>query len=569
MTALAGCGKSSQPQPNVLWIVNDSSRAMNYSCYGYNRETSPNVDVLAKSGTLFEQAYSQAFFTGPSVSSFLTSRYFPFGLATHLASDFIGSVDIQESPKDEVLAPTVFAKNGYKTLIISGNPAYLAKKSRAYQAFQDGYIPRADDMGVIGGPRYKCTFRTIIPILKRWIGRTQKQKQPFFAYIHSMDSHSPFVFPPQEPFNQWKMRDYSGKWIGEFEPNFSYKTAQKVEPEDIEQLAGLYDGAIHYGDHHLNKLFDHMDSEGLMKNTIIIYTSDHGELLLEDGEHWSHQPEFGGADESNHIPLIMSGPGIPRGKRIKSISESIDILPTLLDLCGISTNGKMDGKSLLPTMSGAKPDDETSIAITRHGSPIIGGEIKRLFVMGKDATREVSQNQCDIIQPMVDATKKININSIFCGYVATLAWGELHGDWTLSMEKTSEKEVYCTEYAGASEFETTYQNDLIFGKCNIWIEVKADSVFDLSIANGAFHRIETGQTEWEFVQVPGQHIFDDKINLRFRAANHIARIRRVIICNDDGEWGKMVARDMMGDVPIATQENIVDMADELETLGYL
>jgi arylsulfatase len=629
----AGCAqrKGTSERPNVLWIVNDASRAKNYSCYGYGRKTSPHLDKLAQSGALFERAYSQAFYTGPSVSSYMTGSYFPSAVTSQLSYANFGRVKVLGVPENEVLAPLAFSAQGYHTLIMNGNLAFLDKTTRVTEAFDKCMTPEIDKMGRTDLPDsclVKRTFQSVNLFMMDWFKFIAKQ--PFFVYLHTIDTHAPFVIPDRAPFNQWLDDSYSGKYIRDFRPTFStprIQGAKQVEREDADQLMGLYDGAINYSDHHLSLLFDSMDSAGLMDNTIIVYTSDHGEALLDDRKQWGHAWTLGGADETHHIPLLMSGPGIPKGKRVKSISQSIDILPTLMELCGLSADGYMDGESLVPLLNGEKEDDKSSVAVTTQGTPQTGDGVARLIITGKDykyeynftdeekeflwsvpdalaARRNVIDTYRDQAKkmranveleliPRIELAAKNAIPVAFSGQLVSMAWDSLpenhlawgekelteekKNNWVLDARERHNRPMFCLPSAGTSEVSFEFLNDIVRGEHVVLIEVLASSnfrgeeasVFDVAVAEGEFQRIaltsEGLEDEWRFVLL-GNHTFADNIVLRFRAANAAACLRRLLVYPDIPGAKEIVEKEFVGEQGLT---NLDERTKELEALGYI
>ena len=345
-------GGAPDRKPNVVWVVIDAARAKNYSLYGYGRETAPNLAEAARAGTVFERAYSQGFYTGPSVSSYMSGRYFPVP-STDLSLRFPSSCFFYGRPSDEAIAPLLFSKNGYRSVCFTQNMAFVSLNSALAKAFdeQSKYTsthPASKDDAVLA-----------------WLKDQKAAEQPFFLYLHRMDCHSPYRCPDRAPFNEWVDPDYDGWRIKDYRVRMNVMEPKgKASPQDVAQLHGLYDGCIRFADQFYGELMDCLDSAGMRENTIVIYTSDHGELLLDDRRLHGHFLKWAGTDESHHIPLVMTGPGIPAGKRVKPVVESADILPTLVDLCGLKTSAVMDGRSLRPAMNG-REDATKGYAFTK------------------------------------------------------------------------------------------------------------------------------------------------------------------------------------------------------------
>lgn len=334
-------------RPNVIWIILDAARAANFQPYGYARKTCPAITGLAGQGVLFEKAFTQAFWTSPSVSSYMTGKYFPQWITPCLDTADSFLLEASGAPP---IAPALFAAQGYATVMLSSNRAYVLPESRLGRHFEVAqFTPMADWPLLRGqGSIRKDTFREVAATFIPWLRGRKKDKRPFFAYLHAMDTHAPFVIPNEPPYNTWLVDDYDGKWIRRFQPRLDPRGNQTARPEDRQQLLGLYDGAIRHSDHYISHVLEELEALGLADSTFVVVTSDHGEALLEDGRNWGHSGTLGraGPDETYHVPLLMRGPGLPKGRRVGTLVESVDILPTLLELCGVPPHPDIDGKSL-------------------------------------------------------------------------------------------------------------------------------------------------------------------------------------------------------------------------------
>jgi arylsulfatase A-like enzyme len=322
------CGCSSQPEPgppNILLIVVDTLRADHLGCYGYERDTSPNIDAFSRTGVLFENAYCQMPTTGPSHASIFTSHYpKSHGVIKngHILPDTLPTL------------AEILKNNGYATAaVVSSFP--LSSKfgySRGFDYYEEQF---PDGLGTgpnnanWAGHAVEGAFDQRANITTReaaaWIN--QNDRNPFFLFVHYFDPHSPYS-PPLK---------YLRKFLKE----------SKTPEEDI--LVG-YDGEIVFVDAEIQKLVEIIKEERLDSNTLIIITSDHGEGLGQHGE--MHHGVFL-YEEQTRIPLIMSFPGVlPQGLRLKSVVQTVDILPTILSLVGLKYEGGFSGSSLVKTMRG-------------------------------------------------------------------------------------------------------------------------------------------------------------------------------------------------------------------------
>jgi arylsulfatase A-like enzyme len=180
------------------------------------------------------------------------------------------------------------------------------------------------------------------------IGFIENEKNNnFFIFFHSYKPHAPYN--PIPPYDTMFSPDYSGPISGSIDQIQDINSGQlEVTPKDIEHLIALYDGDIREMDDQIVELFDYLKKEGLDKRTLIVFTSDHGEEFGEHGKVGVHSHTV--YDELLLVPLILHLPEIlPQGAAHDAQVQSVDILPTILDLAGIEfKETPIHGKSLLP-----------------------------------------------------------------------------------------------------------------------------------------------------------------------------------------------------------------------------
>jgi len=325
-------------RPNVLWILLDAARADRLSAYGYERKTTPHIDELASRGTAFLANFAQASNTLVSVPSYMTGRFEPvqYQDPRHLDIWFL-----REPPEEEMLISTILGNNGYETAMFSASPWYSAdsRLGRSFDTF--GRLAHGPDVPPVSYARRN-------PELFAWIER--RSTEPFFLYVHSLDTHEPryghntletwidHSFPPRR---NRELRT----WIG-----------APFDDEDRAHLNDLYDGALAYADTTVGELLAALDRSGLRDETVVIVSSDHGEILAEDGRTLGH-PADQVVDQLLHVPLVIAGPGVPEGRRVAGRTQNADIVPTLVDLLSLQTAARFDGTSLLPLARNPEADE--------------------------------------------------------------------------------------------------------------------------------------------------------------------------------------------------------------------
>jgi arylsulfatase A-like enzyme len=332
-------GPSERERPNILVIVVDTLRYDHLTPYGYRvHDTSPEIRKwLAEPGIVVEEAYSQAPWTLPSVVSFLTGRH-PGEL---LGSD-MSSYGVPSGVR--TLAERL-AGLGYDTGGFMANPVLHegAGFGRGFQTFWvDGqWLARhAHDLN-----------RHAVPWLRA------HQRRPFFLYVQYIDPHDPYQNPDMINGRAFFMPGYTGPVAGNWIHGIYNGRLQLSDPErDIPYIQALYDGEVRYADRHIGALLAQIDPD-VLKNTLIVLTSDHGEELYDHGG-WKHGHTL--YEDQIHVPLIVRWDGrIPAGKRLPGTVRLLDLAPTLMAAATTGKTGKRakpdpawDGVDLLPALTG-------------------------------------------------------------------------------------------------------------------------------------------------------------------------------------------------------------------------
>lgn len=333
--------------PNVLFIILDTVRALNLSLYGYSRPTTPNLEQLAKRGIVFDRAIVTAPWTLPSHASMLTGRW-PHEL------------EREEEKPMKLKVPTlteVLRDNGYRTAGFVANNWFLSRESGItggfihYEDFDHSLGMFLKSVALVRKVTSKLWFRQLFRyprVLERkkapqinedilhWLDGDERR--PFFAFINYMDAHAPYLPPP--PFDTIFDRRVRGRLppLAE-ERNKSRQAADVVEVE-----VAAYDGSIAYLDHELGRLFEELDRRGLLQNTIVVLTADHGEELAERGD-WGHGSTL--YLEQLRVPLIIVPPSKEAlGVRIAAPVSLRSLPSTLVDLTGARTDLYFPGQSL-------------------------------------------------------------------------------------------------------------------------------------------------------------------------------------------------------------------------------
>lgn len=303
------------PDCNVIIISIDALRADHLGIYGYFRNTSPFIDSIARQGVIFEKAFAPRGLTWPSLTSMLTSLY-------PISTD-VWNNGLVLDKKHQTIA-SLLNDGGYLTV------AFLANFCEAGDYhFDTKYC----------GQDIQITNQAI-----QWLKKNRSKK--FFLWMHYISPHTPYI--PPRGYDIFSDKDYRGDYVGKgIHEMLDNATLHRINLSlsDYNQVISLYDGEIYFVDSLIQEVYQNLNELGLLKNTIVILTADHGEELYQRHYYFFHHRSM--YDSVLHIPLIFILPENFQGIRRKGFVENIDILPTILDLIGIEKLPSFQGKSLL------------------------------------------------------------------------------------------------------------------------------------------------------------------------------------------------------------------------------
>jgi arylsulfatase A-like enzyme len=322
---ISSASPRSARKPSIILISADALRPDHLGCYGYGRNTSPNIDQLARDSVLFENAVSQASWTLPSVSSLFTSLY-PSFCGVHTWNTRL--------PSSEITLPRILRRNGYTTAACINNPLLIP----AYGLSQGFDLYDYLD----------SNMEEQLETVSRWL--EVMKNQSFFLYVHLLSPHTPYEAP--DPFcRAFGQPEHPKLGTTTSAINELERSGRKLTKSDLDYLIAQYDGSILYLDDFIKRLLDRLKHLDLYDTSLVILFSDHGEQFQEHG-HLTHCHSL--YQEEIRIPLIMkppSGSGL-KALRIPGLVRSIDLLPTILDFLKIKPLDFAQGKSLWPLLWG-------------------------------------------------------------------------------------------------------------------------------------------------------------------------------------------------------------------------
>ena len=386
----AGEKKPVASPPNIIFILLDAARADHFSGDGYKKNTTPFIDAISRKGALFLKNFSPATETFNSMPLIFTSRYFSapifqkdtwrWGIKRVTPKTILQQYDFQQ-----ILLPGLLSLRGYRTAIFH-NHWWFVKKT--------DFIKAHDESHIFSTARAHPVDGRIIDSVISWL--KSNERKPFYIYCHIMSPHQPY---PSKKEDKECLSTGDESELQRVRNKFYTKnneTTRGWNSEDLEYLRVLYDSNLKHTDSQIGRLYEQLKELGLAGNTLFIITSDHGENLGQHGSLNHGGPPW---DSCIHVPLIMVyPPGIPSGVRIAELTESIDIMPTIVDLCKLKLPpGKsMDGVSLTNLFK--SPNQGKKVVYTKDSirTPeykyMLAGNL--LFDLKKDAgeTNNISQS---------------------------------------------------------------------------------------------------------------------------------------------------------------------------------
>ncbi len=385
-------------RPNVLLIYTDQQRFDSLGCYGNPLAKTPNLDRLAKRGALFQNFFVQNPVCTPSRMSMLTGRYcsstqigsnghvFPQRLTSvnqllkpygyHTAQ--IGKLHFDPHAKRCHKDPT--PTYGFDTFILSDEPGCY---DDAYTKWVESIDPAM--LGKVRTPLPPAAVHYNQPSYTKGFSNThepyvfeggedfthsafvasetcrflKKHKNDlFFAIAGFYAPHTP-VNPPQKYVDMYDLNDMPLPKVGEDEALMPF--LKDIPKEQWQKIMAYYLALVTHVDDCVGKIIDTLDEEGLFDNTLVIFTSDHGEFL---GDHGKIQKSMPGHDCIIKVPLIMSYPArISPETVLPPLTEAVDIVPTILDYCGIQTPRFVQGESLKKLLEGSTDKHKKDILV--------------------------------------------------------------------------------------------------------------------------------------------------------------------------------------------------------------
>ncbi len=394
---------------NFLIVSADQWRGDCLGAMGHPVVRTPHIDALAQEGTLFRRHYAGAAPCGPARACLYTGLYQMNNRVVRNGAPLDDRFDnIARAARRGGYDPTLFgytdvtvdprkthANDPHLATFESELPGFTARtllpeherpwlswlKSRGHSDVneQNAHLPQGGEAGEISNrpPHYDRDETQTAFLTDGFLRWMSEQIRPWFAHISFLRPHPPFIVP--EPFNTMYdpedgpdlVRHDTRKAEAAQHPFMAYRLKRLKKSDfypgakgrirewdsaDFRQLRAIYYGMISEVDSQLGRLFSALKAAALWDKTVIVLTSDHGEMM---GDHWI-LGKGGYFDASYHIPLIIRHPRsaeLVRGQTVDRFTEASDVFPTLLDLMQLEPTNGIDGRSLVPLMHGSEAPD--------------------------------------------------------------------------------------------------------------------------------------------------------------------------------------------------------------------
>lgn len=345
LVSLAACGVSEEPRQNLILISLDTCRADRLSLYGARRPNTPRLDRFAEDAAVFEDCLAQSALTAPSHLSMLTGHY----VHRH------GLLNNQGSAVPPYTLASELRRHGWRTAAFTGHGSF-----RSAQGLDFGF----ETFQSCTGDEAATVTRDLVEVLPEalaWLDDVGAA--PFFLLVHAYDPHCPFV-PPKRFAER-----YGGWYTGSFDPDgLCHPKAfgelirdGTIGVEELRYLNDLYDAEIASADVALGGFFDELERRDLLESSIVVFTSDHGEVLGKHG--WVGHGQVW--EEALRVPFLIRFPGGRWAGRYDEAVQLIDLPSTLLSALGVPTPEGMQGIDLVPLLRGESdpvPPDRMRVA---------------------------------------------------------------------------------------------------------------------------------------------------------------------------------------------------------------
>jgi arylsulfatase A-like enzyme len=365
----------------ILYVDCDSLRPDHLGCYGYHRDTSPNIDRIADRGRRFTNYYASDVPCLPSRTALFSSR---FGIHTGVVNH--GGTNAEMRPRGSRRAfntqtdgfrswPAVLRGADYQTAFVSQFP----QRHGAYHTL-DGF----DEWIHPGGDGY-ANADVVASHADQWLDE-HATDEDWYLHVNFWDPHTPYETPAEfgnpfadEPAPEWPDEEtiqeqyesygphsahephHWGHTVRHERSNLDRMPAEIDSREDFKEWVDGYDTGTRYMDEYIGGLLSILESAGVLDETLIILTADHGESLGEQNVYGDHQVAD---DKTCRVPLVVSGPGVEPGVD-DGLHYNVDLPPTLAEFAGIERPPRWDGQSFVESLRDGRDDSREMLVLSQ------------------------------------------------------------------------------------------------------------------------------------------------------------------------------------------------------------
>jgi choline-sulfatase len=417
-----GSATPSRTARNLVILLVDTLRADKLSSINASTEVkADNLQRWAAEGVSFDRAHVQENWTKPSVATLLTGLY----PSSHAAQS-----ERSVLPPEAELVSEVLKGEGFATacLIANGYVSDAFGFRRGWDMYRN-YVR--------GGLPNRAQY--VFGDAAAWI-RERSADERFFLYIQTIDPHVPYA-PPREFYELYDPDAYDG-------PVKASETSTLLErvksgqvtlnARDRVHLEALYDGEISYHDAHAPLLWDALAETGVLDDTLVVVTADHGEEFFEHGSVGHGHSLF---EELLHVPLFFRLPGVfDGGRQLQAIVGLVDVLPTALETLGLPPQAAAQGRSLLPLAAGSATGAEVAFTEFLEGQRAVTGERYKLIQRGyRSMLYDLREDAGEERDAAADAP--IALRAMFVRLAAYLEWQERAGRDELRPRPAQEAQI--------------------------------------------------------------------------------------------------------------------------------
>jgi arylsulfatase A-like enzyme len=338
---------------DIYLVVWDTTRSDHLSVYGYERDTTPNLNKIAENSAVFTDSHASGGWTPPSVASLFTGL-----LSRNHLVDYAPTKERMDIPFEVNTLAEVLRDDGYHTALFTAQSVF----------YKDGYTQGFMEHEMLGSGQ----FQNRIPKTLEKAG-----DKPVFIVLYWLNPHAPYNPPkihdlytdPNGPQVNLMVKKEDKKLPGDFSHPEINSGKVVLDEAQWKQLKARYDGELHSNDQRMQNGIEKFKQLRSWDDTVFVMTSDHGEMFNERSQMrvWHGWPTH----ENQRVPLIIKAPGQKSRVNVDSQVRGIDVFPTVLELAGVSYDGPLNGKSLVPMMNGATEPDRPNLGASHYSGGLM------------------------------------------------------------------------------------------------------------------------------------------------------------------------------------------------------